>query len=59
YMNFVVDKKPTQKQFLRNIEDKEKDRSFLTDTEGLLRSEVKYEQEEAFEWIKDKIISKL
>jgi predicted nucleotidyltransferase component of viral defense system len=59
YMNFVVDKKPTQKQFLRNIEDKEKDRSFLTDTEGLLRSEVKYEQEEAFEWIKHKIISKV
>lgn len=50
---------PTQKQFLRNIELKEQDPDFTGDIEGLLRTEIEYDQEQAFEWVKAEIISKL
>ena len=59
YMEFSVGYIPTQKQFLRNIELKEQDPDFIGDIEGLLRTEIEYDQEQAFEWVKAEVISKL
>lgn len=56
YMRFSVGKPPSQKEFLRNIEDKENDPSFTGDMEALLRPEIKYDQEAAFGWLKTKIL---
>ncbi len=59
YIKFSVGKVPSQKEFLQNIEAKEKDLSFTGDMEGLLRPEIHYDQEEAFEWLKEKLIEKM
>ena len=57
YMKFVVDKLPTKKQFLINLEEKENDPDFFGDTEALLRDEIVYSYPEAFEWIRRELIS--
>jgi predicted nucleotidyltransferase component of viral defense system len=59
YMEFSVNSVPTRKQFLNNIEEKEKDQDFLTDMDGLIRAGVPYDQKDAFRWIKEKIATKL
>lgn len=59
YMDFVVGKPPTQKQFLWNLEEKQRDSAFLGDLEGLLRPGVEYDQEQAFEWVKKEIVGKM
>jgi predicted nucleotidyltransferase component of viral defense system len=59
YMKFSVDHIPTQRQFMLNIEEKEQDQFFLMDMDGLIRAGVIYKQKEAFEWLKDTLISKL
>ena len=59
YMKFSVNSIPTQKQFLLNIEEKEQDANFLNDMDGLIRTGVKYDQKEAFEWVKDALLNKL
>ncbi|CAL65658.1 nucleotidyl transferase AbiEii/AbiGii toxin family protein [Christiangramia forsetii] len=50
---------PGQKEFLMNIEEKEQDPNFTGDMEALLRPEIKYDQEEAFQWLKTVILEKL
>lgn len=50
---------PTQKQFLRNIELNEQDPDFIGDIEGLLRTEIEYDQKEAFEWLKAEVITRI
>lgn len=37
----------------------EQDQHFLMDIEGLIRAGIKYNQKEAFEWIKDTLRIKL
>lgn len=59
YMKFSVNSIPTQKQFRLNIEEKEQDSNFLDDMDGVIRSGVKYNQKEAFEWLKDEVLIKL
>lgn len=59
YMNFVVENPPTQKQFLQNLELKMKDREFLDDTVSLLRVNEKYNQNLAYELIKNEIIKRI
>ncbi|MCB9351226.1 MAG: nucleotidyl transferase AbiEii/AbiGii toxin family protein [Lewinellaceae bacterium] len=59
YMEFSVGYIPTQKQFLRNIELKEQDPDFIGDIEGLLRTEIEYDPEEAFEWLKEAVLPRL
>lgn len=59
YVGFSVDNPPTQKQFMQNIEAKEKDAGFKGDMEGLLRTGIEYNQGQAFEWLKSEIIEKL
>jgi predicted nucleotidyltransferase component of viral defense system len=50
---------PSQKEFLINIEEKENDPNFTGDMEALLRPEIKYNQEAAFEWLKNELVEKL
>lgn len=60
YIEISTKKKPpSQKEFLRNIEAKEIDVNFTGDMEALLRPEVKYNMQEAFDWLKTTIIPKM
>ena len=58
-MAFSVDNPPTQKQFIQNIESKLVDPDFQGDIYALLRPGVEYNQDNAFELIKTKILEKL
>ena len=59
YMNFVVDKSPTKKQFLLNMDEKMNDDEFISDTAYLLRPTEKYNPHEAYELVKKELIEKL
>jgi len=59
YMNRSVDKPPTQKQFLLNMEEKIIDSEFLGDTKALLRHGIDYDPENAYELIKSELIEKI
>jgi len=59
YMSFVVDKLPTQKLFLKNLEEKMEDDNFLGDTKALISPTEYYDPMEAFELVKTKIIEKI
>ncbi|MCK4465277.1 MAG: nucleotidyl transferase AbiEii/AbiGii toxin family protein [Bacteroidales bacterium] len=59
YMKFVVEKGPTRKQFLINLEQKITDSEFLNDTVYLLRPTEKYDPEVAFEIVKKELIEKM
>ena len=59
YMAFSVDKPPTQKQFLLNMEEKLEDPDFQGDIYALLRPGVEYDQAKAYELIKTELIEKI
>ena len=59
YMAFSVDKPPTQKEYLLNMEQKIEDDEFLGDMEMLLRPDEKYNAIEAWELVKSRLIEKL
>lgn len=60
YMNFSTgNRPPSQKEFLLNLEEKEIDPNFTGDMEALLRPEIKYDQDAAFEWLKNEVIERL
>ncbi|MDX9769916.1 MAG: nucleotidyl transferase AbiEii/AbiGii toxin family protein [Tenuifilaceae bacterium] len=60
YTSFATGKRPpSKKEFLLNIEEKATSAEFAGDMEALLRPEVKYNQSEAFEWIKNELIINL
>lgn len=59
YMAFSVDKPPTQKQFLRNMEEKLEDPDFSGDIYALLRPGIDYDQDEAYELVRTELIEKI
>ena len=59
YIQFSVDKPPTQKQILANMEEKMTDREFLEDIHIILKPGVEYNNEEAWEVVKEKIIERI
>lgn len=59
YIEFVVDQPPTYKQFLNNMTEKMQDSEFLTDTTGLLRPEIKFDANDAYDLIFNTFIDKL
>jgi predicted nucleotidyltransferase component of viral defense system len=59
YMKFSTGRKPTQKQFLLNLEEKRDSPIFRGDMEGLLRPGISYNQEAAFDWLIENIIGKI
>jgi len=54
-----VDKPPTQKQFLANINEKMTDKDFLEDIRLVLKQGVKYEGETAWELVKKELVEKI
>ena len=59
YMSFVVEKPPTYKQFVNNMETKMADLEFLGDTTGLIRSEMAYDPVAAYQLVKEMLIDRL
>ena len=60
YTSFATGKKPPgKKEFLHNIEEKEVSAEFTGDMEALLRTEIKYNQSDAFTWLKEELIEKI
>ena len=59
YMLFSVNYTPTRRQFELNLEEKEQDSDFTGDMEALLRPGIEYDQQAAFEWIRNEVITKL
>ena len=50
---------PSQKEFLLNIEEKEQNPDFTGDMEALLRTEIAYNQNKAFTWLKSEVIDRM
>ena len=60
YMDFVVEKAPTYKQFVQNMEQKLQDPEFLDDTNILLRPDAdKFDPKRAYALVKKAFIDKL
>lgn len=59
YMGQQDNKVPTAREFELNLEDKVQDDEFTGDIMALLRPEIEYVQDKAFEMIMSEIISKL
>ncbi|MDR1877987.1 MAG: nucleotidyl transferase AbiEii/AbiGii toxin family protein [Bacteroidales bacterium] len=59
YLDFVVDRPPTRKEYLLNLEQKMTDEEFLGDTNMLLRPNETYNPHEAYELVKSQLIEKL
>ena len=60
YMDFVVDKAPTYKQFVQNMELKLLDPEFLDDTDILLRPDAdKFDPQRAYAMVKNTFIDRL
>jgi len=59
YMAFSVETPPSGTEFLQNMEAKMKVRQFIEDTTALLRPDEKYNQHEAYELVKEKILTYL
>ncbi len=58
-MQFVVDKLPSQKEFILNMEEKMQDKEFTGDIQMILRPGVEYQNNKAYEFIKKEILEKL
>ncbi len=60
YTSFATGKKPpSKKEFLLNIREKENSAEFRGDMEALLRPEIKYNQNVAFNWLKSELIERI
>lgn len=60
YTSFATGKKPPgKKEFLLNIGEKESSAEFTGDMEAILRPEIKYNQAEAFDWLKTQLMEML
>lgn len=59
YMAFSVDRPPTPKQFIRNMDLKMSNPDFQGDIYALLRPEVKYNQREAYDLIRTELIERI
>jgi hypothetical protein len=60
YTSFATGKRPpSKKEFLLNMEEKELSTEFIGDMEGLLRAEINYNQNDAFNWLKNELIENI
>lgn len=60
YIEFVVDKQPTYKQFVQNMNLKMEDSEFLGDTDILLREGAEpFDPQEAYRLVKEQLIDKM
>jgi hypothetical protein len=58
-MEFSVDKPPTQKQFLVNMEEKMVMKEFRDDIYLILKKEVQYDDGEAWEMVRKELVEKM
>jgi predicted nucleotidyltransferase component of viral defense system len=59
YMAYSVDKPPTQKQFLANMEEKIVMKEFTDDIHLILKKEVEYDDVKAWELVKNVLIDRI
>jgi len=59
YMCFSVENPPTQKQYLANMEEKMTDREFLKDIHSILKTEVVFDNVQAWQLVKTELIEKI
>ncbi len=59
YINFVVKKPPTQKQFILNMDEKMEDMEFLGDIHAILRPGVDYDNKVAYDVVRKELIEKI
>lgn len=59
YMEFVVEKAPSYKQFVNNMTEKMQDDEFLEDTYALLRPGISFSPTEAYKEIYDSFIDRM
>ena len=59
YMDFVVERIPSYKEFVQNMEQKMQDDEFLEDVVPLLRPEVPWNPQEAYPLIYDQLIDQM
>lgn len=58
-MEFVVALPPTHKQFILNMEEKMQDPDFIGDSQLLLRPEISFNPNKAYQFVKENLIDKL
>ncbi|GHV25061.1 hypothetical protein FACS1894176_02680 [Bacteroidia bacterium] len=59
YIEFSVDKPPTQKQFLANMEEKITSKEFADDIYSILKKGVEYDNEVAWELVRRELVEKI
>ena len=59
YMEFVVERTPSYKEYVQNMQEKMEDREFLTDVNKLLRPGTVFNPQEAYQLVYDKLIDKM
>ncbi|MBQ0114313.1 MAG: nucleotidyl transferase AbiEii/AbiGii toxin family protein [Bacteroidales bacterium] len=59
YIEFVVERAPSYKEFVQNMEQKMQDEEFLEDVMPLLRPEIEFNPREAYSLIYEKLIDKM
>jgi predicted nucleotidyltransferase component of viral defense system len=59
YMAFSVEKPPSQKEFILNMEAKMQNPEFLGDTTALLRLKMPYDPKEAFELVRTALLERI
>ena len=59
HMKNAVDKPPTQKQFLTNVNEKMTDKDFLEDIRLVLKQGIEYSAEEAWELVRKELVEKI
>lgn len=59
YMKEEENKAPTAREFQLNLEEKIQDEEFKGDITALLRPEIEYDQDDAYQMIMNKVISRL
>ncbi len=59
YLRFVASHAPTYKESVLNMDEKMQNPEFLGDTTGLLRPQLEYNPQAAWERVRDEIVAKL
>lgn len=59
YMEFVVERVPSYKEYVQNMQEKMKDREFLIDVNKLLRRGTVFNPQEAYQLVYEKLLDKM
>ena len=59
YITFVAERAPSYKEYVQNMELKMQDEEFLTDVVPLLRPEITYDAQKAYEVVYNALIDRL